>query len=183
MWKNCIRLESSVSLISWRAINLISEVVFGSLEWVWKRNGMVIPWPRSGMVIHLNWWMINSLQKVFFSEPNVNMSVFVWEDKCFPSSLQWSKHCRRPSTLFHIFWMFIVYDLCLREFGFICHVWFCCHMLLFFVFKLQWSKCLYLLWYQRVPNLIGGSFVDSQSSEFIDVINPVSDKTVQPFSS
>lgn len=29
--------------------------------------------------------------------------------------------------------------------------------------------------YQRVPNLVGGSFVDSQSSEFIDVVNPVSD--------
>lgn len=28
--------------------------------------------------------------------------------------------------------------------------------------------------YQRVPNLIGGAFVDSQSSASIDVINPVS---------
>ncbi|RVW92588.1 Methylmalonate-semialdehyde dehydrogenase [acylating], mitochondrial [Vitis vinifera] len=30
----------------------------------------------------------------------------------------------------------------------------------------------------RVPNLIGGSFVDSQSSEFIDVINPATQQVV-----
>lgn len=29
---------------------------------------------------------------------------------------------------------------------------------------------------QRVPNLIGGSFVDSHSSDSIDVINPVSEQ-------
>lgn len=110
MWKNCLRLESLVSLISWHAINLRSEVVSGSLEWVLKRNGMVVPWPRSGMVIHLNWWRINSLQRCSFIGPNVNMSVFVWEDQCIPPSLQWSIHYLRPSTLFHIFWMFRVYD-------------------------------------------------------------------------
>lgn len=27
---------------------------------------------------------------------------------------------------------------------------------------------------QRVPNLIGGTFVDSHSSDYIDVLNPVS---------
>jgi len=32
----------------------------------------------------------------------------------------------------------------------------------------------FFLLYQRVPNLIGGKFVDSQSSSTIDVINPVS---------
>ncbi|MCD7457450.1 Methylmalonate-semialdehyde dehydrogenase [Datura stramonium] len=31
---------------------------------------------------------------------------------------------------------------------------------------------------KRVPNLVGGSFVDSQSSEFIDVINPATQEVV-----
>jgi hypothetical protein len=32
--------------------------------------------------------------------------------------------------------------------------------------------------FQRVPNLIGGSFVESQSSSFIDVINPATQEVV-----
>lgn len=35
--------------------------------------------------------------------------------------------------------------------------------------------------YQRVPNLIGGRFVDSQSSASVDVINPVSAENVHGF--
>lgn len=46
---------------------------------------------------------------------------------------------------------------------------FLCNSVLIWVINL-----IHLFFYQRVPNLIGGKFVDSQSSEFIDVINPVS---------
>lgn len=40
----------------------------------------------------------------------------------------------------------------------------------FFVAHMPWV----FMFLQRVPNLIGGSFVDSNSSDSIDVINPVS---------
>lgn len=35
---------------------------------------------------------------------------------------------------------------------------------------------------QRVPNLIGGRFIDSQSSSYIDVLNPVSARNLHVLS-
>lgn len=54
---------------------------------------------------------------------------------------------------------FLIYHLCLP----ICRVW------------LQLLSFLLIELYQRVPNLIGGSFLESQSTELIDVVNPVSE--------